>query len=220
MNKTGFDALVQYIEKACPTDEPLEKALGHAEEFSLAVPDIATSSLLSTLVAASTGHCAEQSSEKPQVIAITPASAVVGLHILAGLPDNGIVTCIDPEAEHQNNARQIFRESGYAPSRVRYLPSRPLDVMGRLANAAYQVIYADVDAIDLPAIVKAAWPLLSRRGTLVLTGSLLDGTIADDTRTDLDTAAAREADELVSQLDNARVTRLPLGGGLTLVTKL
>ena len=92
--------------------------------------------------------------------------------------------------------------------------------MGRLANDAYQVIYADVAALDLPAIIKAAWPLLQQGGTLVLANSLLDGTLADVSRTDRDTAAAREADEYLRELEGASVTRLPLGSGLTLVTKL
>ncbi len=91
-------------------------------------------------------------------MAITPAANVVGLYLLAGMPDNGILTCIDPEAEHQRSAKTAFREAGYAPSRGRFLPSRPLEVMGRLANDAYQVIYADVAALELPAIIKAAWP--------------------------------------------------------------
>ena len=46
------------------------------------------------------------------------------------------------------------------------------------------------------------------------------GTLADASRTDRDTAAAREADEYLRELEGASVTRLPLGSGLTLVTKL
>ena len=65
-----------------------------------------------------------------------------------------------------------------------------------------------------------AWPLLHQHGTLVLANSLLDGTLADASRTDRDTAAAREADEYLRELEGASVTRLPLGSGLTLVTKL
>ena len=44
--------------------------------------------------------------------------------------------------------------------------------------------------------------------------------MADSSRTDRDTAAAREADEAARTLDGATVTRLPYGAGLTLITKL
>ena len=115
-----------------------------------------------------------------------------------------------------------MRAAGYAPSRVRFLTARPLDVMGRLANDAYQVIYADVSPVELGAIIDAAWPLLTPGGTLVLAGSLLDGTVADATRRDRETAAAREADDYAETFaaeHGGVVTRLPLDGGLTLVTK-
>ena len=219
MTDLAYDALRSYIETSSEPSEALSSARSHAEEYSLPVPDEITGQLLTTLAAASTGHAA-QTGEKAQAVAITPAASVVGLYLLQGLAETGILTCIDPEVEHQTNAKKAFREAGYSPTRVRFLPSRPLDVMGRLANDSYQVIYAEVSAMDMPATVKAAWPLLSQRGTLVLANSLLDGTIADSTRTDRDTNAAREADELARGLKGAHVTRLPLGSGLTLITKL
>jgi len=212
---TAYEALRSYIETTSEPSAALRGARDHADEYGLPVPDESTGQLLTTLTAASAG-----STERPQSVAITPAANVVGLYLLAGMPDHGILTCIDPEAEHQRSAKTAFREAGYAPSRGRFLPSRPLEVMGRLANDAYQVIYADVAALELPAFIKAAWPLLHQGGTLVLANSLLDGTLADVSRTDRDTAAAREADEYLRELEGANVTRLPLGSGVTLVTKL
>lgn len=225
MSTTAFDALSNYIQHTTECSPALRDAYAHAEEYSLTVPDFPTGQLLSTLAAASTGHRGQ--TEKAQVVAATPAVSVAGLYLLEGLGQSGSLTCIDPEAEHQNHARELFRSAGYSTSRVRFLPSRPLDVMSRLANDAYQVIYADVAAPDLKATVEAAWPLLAPHGTLVLAGSLLDGTVADNTRTDRDTASAREADAVVRELAQAdsgaaaqaTVTRLPLGAGVTLVTK-
>lgn len=212
---TAYDALRSFIESTSEVSEALASARAHAEEYGLPVPDESTGQLLSTLAAVSSG-----TTSRPQAVAITPAASVVGLHLLAGMSENGILTCIDPEAEHQASAKQTFRDAGYSSSRGRFLPSRPLDIMGRLANDTYQVIYAEVPALDMPALVKAAWPLLHQHGTLVLANSLLDGTVADSSRTDRDTAAAREADEIARSLEGAAVTRLPYGAGLTLVTKL
>lgn len=212
---TAYDALRSFIESTSEVSEALTSARAHAEEYGLPVPDESTGQLLSTLAAVSSG-----TTSRPQAVAITPAASVVGLYLLAGMSENGILTCIDPEAEHQASAKQTFRDAGYSSSRGRFLPSRPLDIMGRLANDTYQVIYAEVPALDMPALVKAAWPLLHQHGTLVLANSLLDGTVADSSRTDRDTVAAREADEIARSLEGAAVTRLPYGAGLTLVTKL
>lgn len=212
MTDPAYDALTTYIEETSEISPALRDARADAAEFGLDVPDEVTGQLLSTLAAAG-------GREGSGAVAVTPAAAVVGLYLLAGLPAKSTLTCIDPEATHHNKAKRLFRQAGHAGSRVRFLPSHPLDVMGRLATGAYQLVYVDVDTIDLPVVVQSAWPLLSPGGTLVLVDALLDGTIADETRRDRDTAAARQAEEMVRELDDALVTRLPFGAGMTLVTR-
>ncbi|WP_306516431.1 O-methyltransferase [Corynebacterium sp.] len=209
--------MLDYINSTAVVSEGLQAAHAHADEYSLPAPDATVGQLLTTLTASAT-HTRE--AKNSGVIAVTPAASVVGLYLLQGLPDKGVLTCIDPEVEHQQHAKHAFREAGFSPSRIRFLPSRPLDVMGRLATASYQVIYADVTPTDLPKLVETAWPLLGSHGTLVLANSLLDGTISDSSRTDRATLAALAADKYCRELDDAIVTRLPLGSGLTLVTKL
>ena len=134
-------------------------------------------------------------------------------------PAKASLTCIDPEADHQARAKAAFRDAGFGASRTRFLPSRPLDVLGRLAAESYHVVYVDVEPVDMPAALEAAWPLLSPGGTLVIAASLLDGTLADPSRKDRGTLAAREADQLVDELEGAVVGRLPLDSGVTLVTR-
>lgn len=215
MSDSAFSTLDEYI-TAKEQDSTLIDARSDASEYSLPTPSIAVGSLLGTLAAAGG---AVSSAGVTGAVAITPAAGVVGLHILAGLPEKAALTCIDPEADHQTRAKAAFRDAGFGLSRARFLPSRPLDVLGRLAAGAYHLVFADVDPVDLPAVVDAAWPLLSPGGTLVLAGSLLDGTITDPTRKDRGTLAAREAEELVDSIEDAVVTRLPLDSGVTLVTR-
>lgn len=210
---TTYDTLRSYIESTSEVPEALATARRDAEEFGHTAPDELTGQLLTTLAATSSHE------KSTGAVVVTPAAGVVGLYLLRGLRDKATLTCIDPEAAHQSQAREIFREAGYSPSRVRFLPSRPLDVMGRLAGNSYQLVYVEVPPVELSAVVNVAWPLLTAGGTLVLADALLDGTIGDPSRKDRDTVAAREADELVRSLEGAIVTRLPLGAGLTLLTK-
>lgn len=209
----AFEFLRNYVESTTEIDPALATAREDAAEFGLPVPDEVTGQLITTLAAATNGE------GSTGAIAITPAAGLVGLYILRGLANGTTLTCIDPETEHQRHAKSIFREAGYSPSRVRFLPSRPLDVMGRLAFDSYQLVFGQVSPMDLRAFIDAAWPLLRPGGVLMLADALLDGTVSDDTRRDRDTVAAREADEYVRGLDGAHVARLPLGAGLTLVTK-
>ncbi|MDO4686715.1 MAG: class I SAM-dependent methyltransferase [Corynebacterium sp.] len=191
----------------------LATARQDAEEFGLTVPDNITGALLSTLAAgAATEHNAA-------AIVVTPAAGVVGLHILHGLGEQGHLTCIDPETALQAQARATFRHAGYRPGAVRFLPSRPLEVMNRLAVDSYNFIYGEVRPTELKTFFKIAWPLLEEGGVLVLADALLDGTLADETRHDRDTLAAREIDEYLNLREDAVVSRLPLGAGMTIVSK-
>ena len=209
----AFEFLRNYVESTTEIDPALATAREDAAEFGLPVPDEVTGQLITTLAATTNGE------GSTGAIAITPAAGLVGLYILRGLADGTILTCIDPETEHQRHAKATFREAGYSPSRVRFLPSRPLDVMGRLASNSYQLVFGQVSPMDLRAFFDAAWPLLRPGGVLVIADALLDGTVSDETRRDRDTVAAREADEYVRSLEGVHVARLPLGAGLTLVTK-
>lgn len=222
MNTTAFEHMSSYISERQGTDalpEDLRAGFEHAhveaEENGLRAPSATVGSLLATLAAATAGT-------SQGAVAVTPAAGVVGLHILHGLPEKSTLTCIEPEAALQVGAKEAFKLAGYAGSRTRFLTARPLDVMGRLAADSYQLIYADVAPVELPALLEQAWPLLVTGGTLVIADSLLDGTVADPSRRDRTTDAAREADAKVDELaaeHGGVVTRLPLDGGLTLVTK-
>ena len=214
MSESAFSSLNGYITESAAakgTGAAFDAARADAAEYGLPSPSAAFGGLLATLAAGGQSGSG--------AVAITPAAGVVGLHIFEGLPDKATLTCIDPDAHHQTRAKDTFKEAGYATSRARFLPSRPLDVLGRLAAESYHLVYIDVDPVDLPAAAEAAWPLLTPGGTLVLAGSLLDGTLADPTRKDRPTLAARVADAFVDSLEGAVVTRLPLDAGVTLVTR-
>lgn len=204
-----------HINATTVADDALAGARDDAAEFGLPTPDAVVGGTLTALAALA---CSRRT-EAPAAVAATPAVGIVGLHLFAGMPDDAVLTCIDPEIEHQKLARSAFRRAGIGPSRHRFLPSRPLDVLGRLAPGAYDLIYADVAPADIPAFRDRAWPLLSDGGVLVFAGALLDGTIADESRRDLDTVAARDAEKLLLERDDALVTRLPIGSGAIVLIK-
>lgn len=224
VSETAFTQMNSYLAARSTEGGHLPDSVAHAlrtareeaTENGTPAPSPVVGDLLTVLAATSPN--ASQGA-----VAVTPAAGVVGLHLLAGLPEKATMTCIEPEAALQAGAKEAVRSAGFSPSRVRFLTARPLEVMGRLATGAYQLVYADVSPVELRPLIEAAWPLLAPGGTLVLAGSLLDGTVADTTRRDRETEAAREADEFVDTLTTERgaaVARLPLDGGLTLITKI
>ncbi|MBN9644871.1 O-methyltransferase [Corynebacterium sp. CCM 8862] len=203
----------EFIESTTGPDKVMDKAREYADEFGLNAPDTPTGQLLTTLAA-----LAVPGSKSGAVVA-SPALAVTGAYVARGVGDDSKITCIEPEVEHRTAAQAIFTGLGIAESTVRFMPSRPLDVMGRLADASYGMVVGDVAPADLPAFMDAAWKLVAPGGIMVLMSSLLDGTIGDDSRTDRSTLGARRADEKIRELDDASITRLPLGGGVTIAVK-
>lgn len=218
MNTSG-DAVNAHIAATTAADEALEAARADAAELDLPMPDAATGEALKLLASLATAW-ARQDDEVPQCIAVTPASGVVGLHLFSGMPENGHLSCIDPDTEHQRLAKEAFRNAGYGPGRHRFLPARPLDVMERLAPNSYSLIYVEASPADYVAIRDLAFPLLTDGGILVFPDALLDGTVGDDTRTDRTTVAAREADLDLLATENATVARLPFGAGATVLHKI
>ena len=79
MTDPAYDALTTYIEETSEISPALRDARADAAEFGLDVPDEVTGQLLSTLAAAG-------GREGSGAVAVTPAAAVVGLYLLAGLP--------------------------------------------------------------------------------------------------------------------------------------
>lgn len=185
-------------------DSAIEKALATARrdaaEYGIDAPDAAGGELL-TLLTSLAAHSPGDSGRGPAAIAITPAAGLVGLHMFRGLPANGQVTCIDPDTEHQKLTRKAFREAGISPGRYRFMPTRPLQVMGRLARASYDVIYADVEPGIVTQVREAAWPLLTPGGLLVFADATGDASA-------------------FGELDDALVTRVLLGDGALALRKL
>lgn len=202
--------LYDYIEDSTPQAEALTQARESAAELGLQAPNAMTAAFLSTLARAT---------QPTNAIAVTPAAGVVGLSLLAGMPEAGILSCIDPEPEHQRQAKQAFQQAGYRSTRIRFLPSRPLDVMERLAPGTYQFIYAEVPALELQSFTTAALPLLAPNGVLVLGDALLDGAANDADETDREVVAVREFSAWLNDASGVQVSRLPLGAGAVLLVK-
>ena len=133
---------------------------------------------------------------------------------------SGHITCIEPEIQHQKLARSAFQADGIPNNAYRFLPSAPLDVVSRLAQNSYDIAIVECSVEDFSTTVEATLPALRPGGILMLLDSLMDGTVRDRDRQDRQITSAREADEAIRRLPGAAVSRLPLGAGSTLVTKL
>lgn len=148
------------------------------------------------------------------VVEIGTGTGVSGLWLLGGMRPDGVLTTIDGEAEHQRLARRLFAAAGYAPGRTRVITGRALDVLPRLADRAYDLVFTDADPAEYAAHVGAALRLLRPGGILVVHAVLAGGRIADPSAGDVETMAVRQVARDLRDSDDWTSALVPAGAGL------
>ena len=154
------------------------------------------------------------------VVEIGTGTGVSGVWLLRGMRPDGVLTTIDVEAEHQRIARRIFLEAGYPTGRPRIITGRALDVLPRLADGVYDLVFVDTDSpAEHSACVDAALRLLRPGGVLVLNGVLAGGRIGDPAARDRDTVTVRETVKAIRESEEWIPAMLPNGEGLLAAVK-
>ncbi len=153
------------------------------------------------------------------VVEIGTGTGVSGLWLLSGMPDEGVLTTIDVEAENQRAAKDSFTEAGIRPNRARVITGRALDVLPRLTDAAYDLVLVDADKRDVDAYVDQALRLLRPGGVLAVDNALWHDRVADPAQRDEQTTAIRELGKRVRGDEGLVPALLPCGDGLLVAVK-
>jgi predicted O-methyltransferase YrrM len=148
------------------------------------------------------------------VVEVGTGTGVSGVWLLRGMRADGVLTTIDFEAEHQRVARRVFAAAGNAPSRARIITGRALDVLPRLADQAYDLVFVDHDVTEYAAGVAAAARLLRPGGTLILGGALAGGKVTDPAIRDPETVMLREVVKGLRDAEEWTPALVPVGEGL------
>jgi predicted O-methyltransferase YrrM len=191
-------------------DLVLQTARSLAQEMGLTAVSAGAGSVLRLLAAAGSAKA---------VVEIGTGTGVSGVWLLRGMRPDGVLTTIDVEHEHQRIARRIFVEAGFAPSRTRIITGRALDVLPRLADGVYDMIFVDADATEFGACADAALRLLRPGGALIVNGALAGGRIGDPAARDADTVTIRETLKLIRESEDWIPALIPTGAGLLTAVK-
>jgi predicted O-methyltransferase YrrM len=148
------------------------------------------------------------------VAEIGTGTGVSGLWLLRGMQPDGVLTSVDLEAEHQRLAREAFRAAGIAPQRFRLIAGSGLDVMPRLTDAGYDLVFLDGDKVEYGEYLDQAVRLVRPGGVIVFDNALWHDRVADPARRDPETTAIRETVQRVTADERLRSVLLPLGDGL------
>jgi predicted O-methyltransferase YrrM len=194
-----------FAEAYAAEDDVCKVARAMSAEIGLTAISAGTGAALRLLAAAGSARA---------VIEVGTGGGVSALWLLAGMRADGVLTTIDIEPEHQRMARRILLEAGHPAARTRLILGRALDVLPRLADHAYDLLFLDGDRADYAACAEAAPRLLRSGGVLAINGVLAGGRVADVTARDSQTVALREVVRSLRESEDWCPALLPLGDGL------
>jgi predicted O-methyltransferase YrrM len=158
--------------------------------------------------------------EARAVVEIGTGTGVSGLWLLRGMRADGVLTTVDTEAEHQRLAKQTFTEAGIPSQRVRLINGAALDVLPRLTDGHYDLVFCDGDKLEYADYLAEAVRLLKPGGIVAFDNALWHDRVADPAQRDAETVAIRELGKQVRESDSLLPLLIPMGDGLLAAKKL
>lgn len=153
------------------------------------------------------------------VVEIGTGAGIGSLYLLGGMPEDGVLTTIDVEVEHQRAAKLAFAEAGIRGTRTRAISGRALDVLPRLTDGGYDLVLVDADMESTALYVEQAMRLLRPGGVLAIDNMLWHDRVADPARRDEVTTLLREVGRSVREDDRLLPAMLPCGDGLLVAVR-
>jgi predicted O-methyltransferase YrrM len=200
-----------YAEEFVSEDEVLAAARSRAKEVGVVPIGPGGGATLRFLAAVTEARAA---------VEIGTGTGTSGLWMLRGMRPDGVLTSVDTEAEHQRMAKQTFHEAGIAPQRVRLIPGAALDVLPRLTDGHYDLVFCDADKLEYSDYLTEALRLLKPGGIVAFDNALWRDRVADPAQRDAETVAIRELGKTVRDHDRLLPLLLPVGDGLLVAKKV
>jgi predicted O-methyltransferase YrrM len=205
------EANLAYVEDYLQEDEPLLAARRAAAEVGGATPvGPAVGAALRFIAAAINAR---------SVVEIGTGCGTSGIWLLRGMRSDAVLTSVDAEPEHQRLARKAFTEAGFPANRFRLISGKALDVLPRLTDGGYDLVFCDADKHEYPDYLAAALRLLRPGGVLAFDNALYGGRVADHGQADPGTLAIRDLADQVREDERLVPVLLPVGDGLLAAVK-
>lgn len=201
----SIQASWEYAEAYLPEDDVLLACRERAEDLP-AVPIGPGGGALLQFLATTLGARA--------VVEVGSGCGVSGIYLFRGMRPDGVLTTVDVEVEHQRLAKQAYAEAGFTGSRVRSITGRALEVLPRLTDGAYDMVFVDADKQEYLAYLEQALRLLHPGGIVAFDNALWHHKVADPAQRDADTLAIRNLLTAVRDDERLMPTLLPVGDGL------
>lgn len=210
--QTGKHASWAFAEARPVEDEILLMARDRSTELGIAAVSEGTAALLTFLASAT----------RPQtMVELGTGAGVSGLALMRGAPEGAVLTTLDPDAEAQRAAREVFGAEGYPSSTTRLIAGRGRTVLPKLSAGAYDLVFIDADPLLLEYHVTEAARLLRPAGMLIVHDALDQDRVPRPAVRDASTAMLRTVSNTLR--DDTETwqtsTLVPTGTGVLLATR-
>lgn len=210
MAMLGVSSL-DFVESWLDEDEPLSDARAHAAELGTCVPIGAGGGATLRFLAAAVGAKA--------VVEVGTGAGTSGVWLLRGMRPDGVLTTVDVESEHQRLAREAYTAAGFAANRFRLINGQAADVLPRLTDGGYDLVFVDADKTGYLDYLQQAIRLLRPGGVVAFDNALRRDQVADQAIRDPATVTTRELVRAVRDDKRLVPALLPVGDGLLVAVK-
>jgi len=201
------DATAKYLlELTAVEDDALRAARERASAGGMPPVSADTGAVLQ-LVARMTGAL--------NAVEVGSGAGYSGIWLARGLADGGALTTIEADPQHQRLAKESYRDAGVA-GRVRSILGRALDVLPRLSDGGYDLVFVDALKEEYPAYLRHALRLVAPGGVIMADNVLWSGKVADPGAHDPATEGLRTYNRLIADDERLHSVILTVGDGLSI----
>ncbi|MDR4532325.1 O-methyltransferase [Glutamicibacter sp. PS] len=194
-----------YSQNQAPEDETILRARQRAQDLGVSCIDPGGRAMLELL-------CALR--EPQNVVDIGAGVGVAAISILRSLGELGTLTAIEPDRERATALREGLRDAGLLAARARVITERAENVLGRLADHAYDLVLLDTGSAELLDLVVEAKRLIGPRGVIVINNAYDEHRVAKPAVRRESTVAMRDAMRLLREDPKLRAHLFPSEQGL------
>jgi predicted O-methyltransferase YrrM len=201
------DATAKYLlELTAAEDDALRAARERASAGGMP-PVAADTGALLQLIARMTGAL--------NAVEIGSGAGYSGIWLARGLAEGGTLTTIEADPGHQRLAKESYRDAGVG-GRVRSILGRALDVLPRLSDGGYDLVFIDALKEEYPAYLEHALRLVAPGGVILADNVLWSGRVADEGVKDPSTEGLRAFNRLVAEDERLQSVILTVGDGVSI----
>lgn len=184
-------------------------ARAHAHELGVECVTPAVGAVLASYAAAAKAEA---------IVELGTGAGISGLWMLHGAP-SATLTTIDPEIAHHDAARIAFDDAGIPSRQVRLISKRAGDVIDKLADASYDLVFIDADADNVNEYVDHATRITRDNGIIIIANVLHSDRTANPAARDAVTQSYRELLDSIEARDAVHASLITTGDGLLVLVK-